>query len=110
MTKKKICVDCGKQFLPKYNHIERCEECERIHRKQNLTIGQVLILQGMEQRIEEQRIRDGYYQYTHTCVVCGKKFGNNRSNSTTCSDRCRRKNRYAKAVAKKQAQSMQIHA
>ena len=110
MTKKKICVDCGKKFLPKYDHIERCNECEENHRKQKLTIGQVLILQGMERKIEEQRVRDGYYPFTHTCVVCGKKFGNNRGNSTTCSDKCKRKNKYAKAVAKKQAQSMQAHA
>lgn len=110
MAKKQTCVDCGKQFLPKYNHIERCEECEEIYRKQKLTIGQVLILREMEQKIEEQRVRDGYYPFTHTCVVCGKKFGNNRANSTVCSDKCRRKNRYAKALEKKQAQSVQAHA
>lgn len=110
MAKKITCVDCGKQFLPKYNHIERCHECEEIHRKRTLTIAQVLILQGMERKIEEKRVRDGYYQFTHTCVACGNKFGTNRSNSTTCSEKCRRKNRYAKAVARKQAQSMQAHA
>ena len=109
MTKKKTCVDCGKKFLPKYDHIERCHECEMIHRKQNLTIGQVLILESMERKIEEKRVRMGYYPFTHTCVVCGRKFGNNTRNSVVCSDKCRRKNRYAKAVARKQAQSMQAH-
>ena len=72
MTKKKTCIDCGKQFLPKYNHIERCNECEEIYRKQKLTIGQVLILQGMEQKIEEQRVRDGYYQQHVAISVKGR--------------------------------------